>query len=158
MKRASFTIGQVAAEIAGRGAAAVAGFGLDGRSLGVLMVLTNRGPLSQQQIGDLLGIDRTTMVAVVDDLEAAGRVVRRRAPDRRGNQVTITEAGAAALADADAALQHCEEEFTRELSAGEHGELMRLLAKLPSKDALLRPAGRQPGRGPGERGRRSRSA
>ena len=146
-QRLSFTIGQVAAEIADRGAAAVADLGLNGRSLGVLMVLVDRGPLSQQQMSDLLGIDRTTMVSVVDDLEAAGRVVRRRAPDRRGNQVTITEDGAAALADADAALQHCEEEFTRELSAGERGELMRLLGMLPTKDALLPPAGRPPSRG-----------
>lgn len=132
-------ITQVAAEIVERGTNSIAGLGLDGRSLGVLMTLANAGPLTQQQLGQQLGIDRTTMVTVVDHLEADGWVVRhRRPPDRRGNRVTITDSGEAVLAEADGYLQACEDRFVGVLSEAERADLMTLLRKLPHKEVVLR--------------------
>jgi DNA-binding MarR family transcriptional regulator len=138
-QRLSFAINQVAAEIAERGSRAVAEFGFDERSLGVLIVLDNLGSLPQRQIGELLGIDRTTMVAVIDGLESDKRVKRQRsAPDRRTNHVTITDIGRTVLAAADEALQHCEDDFVAVLTPQERATVMNLIGKLPQKDVLLR--------------------
>jgi DNA-binding MarR family transcriptional regulator len=73
---------------------ALAPFGIDGRQLAVLLVLDGREPASQQQAAKRLGIDRTTMVALLDTLEAKGLVARRpHADDRRRNVVELTELG-----------------------------------------------------------------
>jgi DNA-binding MarR family transcriptional regulator len=73
---------------------ALAPFGIDGRELAVLLVLDGREPASQQQAAQRLGIDRTTMVALLDTLEAKGLVARRpHADDRRRNVVELTERG-----------------------------------------------------------------
>ena len=51
--------------------------------------------LSQQAIGEALRIDRTTMVALVDDLEQLGLVRRERNPaDRRAYTIRLTSEGA----------------------------------------------------------------
>ena len=102
------------------------------------MVLGGRESATQRELGELLGIDRTTMVAVTDGLEADGRVTRQRATDRRSNMVSITEAGRSTLESADRALQHCEDEFVAGLTRRERNTVMIILAKLPRKEALLR--------------------
>ena len=67
---------------------AMAPFGINGRELTVLTVLGADLPLSQQDAAAQLGIDRTTMVAMVDALEGKGLVERHRSPaDRRKNVV-----------------------------------------------------------------------
>ena len=62
---------------------ALASFGLSPKGFGALAVLAAEGPLSQQRLAARQGIDRTTMVAVVDELERVGAVERRRDPDDR---------------------------------------------------------------------------
>src|SRR5207245_9859602 len=52
------------------------------------------GPVAQQELGGQLGIDRTTMVELIDDLEAMGAVVRQRnAADRRAYSIQLTSKG-----------------------------------------------------------------
>jgi DNA-binding MarR family transcriptional regulator len=46
--------------------------GVSGRELGVLLLLDREGPESQQQTAGRLKVDRTTMVALLDGLEAKG--------------------------------------------------------------------------------------
>jgi DNA-binding MarR family transcriptional regulator len=89
-------------------AAALEPYGLSGRELAVLLVFDALGPTSQQDAARRLGVDRTTMVALVDALEAKGIVQRAPyAQDRRRNVVTFTERGGEnfrkALAASDAA-------------------------------------------------------
>ena len=75
-------------------AAALEPFGLTGRELAVLTVLAGDEPASQQQAAQRLGVDRTTMVALVDVLEGKGLVRRHAdAEDRRRNVVELTEKG-----------------------------------------------------------------
>ena len=50
--------------------------GIDGRELAVLLLLEAREPESQQQAASRLGVDRTTMVGLLDGLEAKGLVER----------------------------------------------------------------------------------
>jgi DNA-binding MarR family transcriptional regulator len=73
---------------------ALAPFGIDGRELGILLVIAGHEPGSQQQAAQRLGIDRTSMVARLDALEDKGLVSRHpHAEDRRRNVVELTDAG-----------------------------------------------------------------
>jgi DNA-binding MarR family transcriptional regulator len=88
---------------------ALAPHGVDGRELGVLIVLAGLEPTSQLQAAQRLGIDRTTMVALLDALEGKGLVVRHPlAGDRRRNVVELTEAGRETLGRATAASDEAE--------------------------------------------------
>lgn len=60
----------------------------------VLTVLAADGPMPQQELGHRLGIDRTTIVDVVDGLDQKGLIERRRNPaDRRAYLLTLTPSG-----------------------------------------------------------------
>lgn len=62
--------------------------------LGVLSVVARMGPVSQRAISDYLGLDASDVVGVLDILEGAGMVERRRDPDdRRRHAVVLTDAG-----------------------------------------------------------------
>jgi DNA-binding MarR family transcriptional regulator len=105
------------AEISGP---ALAPLGIDGRELGVLVVLAEGEPLSQQQAARRLGIDRTTMVAMIDGLEGKRLVARRLdARDRRRNIVEPTPAGRETLREAMAITDDVERRFLAPL--GEPG-------------------------------------
>src|SRR5919199_2262391 len=86
--------------------------GVNGRELAVLVMLAGREPESQQQAAGRLGVDRTTMVALLDTLENKGLVSRHpHAEDRRRNVVELTEAGHALLEKATRASDEAEREF-----------------------------------------------
>ena len=91
---------------------ALARFGLTGRELAVLIVLDGLGPASQQEAARGLAVDRTTMVALLDGLEAKGIVARRPAEeDRRRNLVELTPAGRETFTAALAASDEAERAF-----------------------------------------------
>lgn len=87
--------------------------------------------LSQQDLCRLTGMDRTTMVAVLDDLERLGYA--RREPsltDRRKHVVMPTDAGRSALTEAAVLLRNAEVAFLSPLSAAERKQLNALVARL----------------------------
>lgn len=97
---------------------AMAPFGIDGRELAVLTILRADVPMSQQEAAEGLGVDRTTMVALVDALEEKGLVERHRSPsDRRKNIVELTPAGQQCLRGAGQARDEAEREFLAPLGA-----------------------------------------
>ena len=109
-------------------AAALEPFGLTGRELAVLTVLASGEPASQQQAAQRLGVDRTTMVGLVDVLEDKGLVQRQpHAEDRRRNVVELTEAGRDTLHRAGQAAQGAESRFLAPLS---RADAQRLKAAL----------------------------
>jgi DNA-binding MarR family transcriptional regulator len=116
---------------------AMAPFGIDGRELAVLTVLAADVPLSQQEAAERLGVDRTTMVALTDALEAKGLVERRRsAEDRRKNLVQLTPAGQDCLQGAGKARDEVEREFLAPLGdrlAAEFIRALRILAASPGR-------------------------
>ena len=62
--------------------------------LGVLAVVADAQPVSQRQISDRLGLDASDVVGVLDILQGAGLIERRRDPqDRRRHAVVLTPAG-----------------------------------------------------------------
>jgi len=75
-------------------AAAMRPHGITGRQCAVLVAIDDQEPQSQQEVARRLDLDRTTMVALIDELEAKGLVSRSPAPDdRRKNLVTLTPLG-----------------------------------------------------------------
>jgi DNA-binding MarR family transcriptional regulator len=71
------------------------------------------------------------MVAVIDELEAAGRVVRRRNPqDRRAYQLQLTTAGHAALQEAVRVVDRVQDEVFAPLNRGQRGQLQAMLTAL----------------------------
>lgn len=70
------------------------------RGLQVLNAAVNGCSRNQLEVAHLLGIDRTVMVRLVDDLEGEGLVERRPDPaDRRARIITPTDAGRCRLAE-----------------------------------------------------------
>ncbi len=84
----------------------------------------------QQRIGSAMGIDPSTMVSLVDELERGGLAKRRpHAQDRRAREVWITPDGLEALTRARALAGEVEDEILRGLSATERRRLLTLLRK-----------------------------
>jgi MarR family transcriptional regulator, lower aerobic nicotinate degradation pathway regulator len=95
------------------------------------------GQHSQQDLCRLTGMDRTTMVAVVDDLERLGYA--RREPsstDRRKRVVTPTPKGGRALVEAAEQLREAEERLLAPLTAKERRQLGTLVGKLFTPELL----------------------
>jgi DNA-binding MarR family transcriptional regulator len=115
--------------------AALAPYGIDGRELGVLIVLDGEGPTSQQQAAARLSVDRTTMVALLDVLEQKGLVTRRpHASDRRKNVVVLTTSGHDTLREATRASDEAEQRFLARLSLSEARQLKDWLRTLISPE------------------------
>lgn len=105
-------------------------FGLRGRELRVLGFLQDEG-CSQRELVDATGLDRTTMVAVVDRLEELGLAERRRDDaDRRKKVVVRSEQGTRRFAEAAAALADAEAEFLAPLSKAQQRTLNAILGEL----------------------------
>lgn len=101
------------------------------RELGVLLLLDGREPESQQQAASRLGVDRTTMVGLLDGLESKGLVVRQPdAADRRRNVVVVTDAGRKAMTEAKAASDKAERQLLADLSPTESKQLRDLLSRV----------------------------
>jgi DNA-binding MarR family transcriptional regulator len=106
-------------------AQALAPLGIDPRELGILLVIADHEPGSQQQAAQRLGVDRTTMVALLDDLQTKGLVSRHpHADDRRRNVVELTEAGRDVVGRATAASEHAERTLLAPLGDAD-GEQLR---------------------------------
>ncbi|GAB3935357.1 hypothetical protein GCM10027614_09950 [Micromonospora vulcania] len=66
----------------------------------LLAALAEDGPSSQADLGRRCGIDRSDVVAAINDLVGRGFVVRAPDPaDRRRNVINLTDAGADEAAD-----------------------------------------------------------
>jgi DNA-binding MarR family transcriptional regulator len=118
-----------------RATARLTPLGLNVRMCGVLNLLKEEGPRSQQEIGEMLGIDRTTMVEIVDELEKQGIVRRERSPhDRRSYAVTLTTSGRAKQKRAAQAFDAAADDFFFPLSEPEREKLAGMLKRL-----ILRP-------------------
>jgi DNA-binding MarR family transcriptional regulator len=84
----------------------------------------------QQGLGQMLMLDANNCVLLLNDLDEAGYLERRRDPkDRRRHIVEITPAGLRALEDAEAKLEALEDEVLVNLDAADRAQLHGLLNK-----------------------------
>ena len=114
----------------------LAGIGLSARQVGILTLVTELAPMTQKALADALRIDRTTMVALLDDLEAKGYVERQRHPrDRRAFLVHPTESGRTAKVEAVRILDEQQRRFLAPLTPAETRQLTDLLTRLHRQPA-----------------------
>ena len=110
--------------------------GLSARQVGILTLVTEREPMTQKALSDALRIDRTTMVALLDDLEHKGYVERQRHPrDRRAFLVHPTEQGRTAKVEAVGILDEQQRRFLAPLTPAERRQLAALLIRLHRQPA-----------------------
>lgn len=97
----------------------------------VLAALQEFGAMSQAELGRRCGMDRSDVVAAVNELVEHGFVERASDPgDRRRNTVTLTDAGKRQLRRMDRTLAAVQEELLEPLSDRDRKTLTRLLTVL----------------------------
>ena len=129
---------------AGRWAAAAMPEGVAIRDYEALQTLADLGPCSQRRLSELLWVNRTIMVKLIDALESDGLVERRRDPaDRRSYALELTPAGEHTRAELSTAADAAEAGLTAPLSAQGQTALRKLLGAivLAADQPLELPAG-----------------
>src|ERR1700684_4467904 len=122
--------------------------GLHPRDFGVMTVVGSHPGMSQQQLHERTGIDPSSMVAVIAELEARGLAQRRPDPsDRRARAIFLTDEGERTLARIGKLAAGLQRELfgglTPEELATLHGLLRKLAETLPrSARAADSPQGR----------------
>ncbi|MGW4535911.1 MarR family winged helix-turn-helix transcriptional regulator [Nocardia sp. NPDC004340] len=102
----------------------------------VLTYLAEHAEPSQQEMANVLEIDRSEVVRLIDSLEKAGLVTRNRDPeDRRKYRLAITAAGNRVRAETDARIAAATDVLLARLSPAERATLHRLSLKALGYDA-----------------------
>ena len=126
-------------------ARAVGASGFKRRHGELLMHLASTATVTQQQLQELLGVDPSVLVGLLNDLEAEQLVARvRDTADRRRHIVTLTAQGEAHVREVCTAIEMVERELFRRLPAEDAEQLRRLLAALVSPGADDGPAATTP--------------
>jgi DNA-binding MarR family transcriptional regulator len=100
---------------------------------GVITLISSNQGLSQSAVARALGVERSTMVAVIDGLEKRGLVVRKPSlTDRRSNALELSEKGQQVYQQALKLAHQADQKTTSALSAEETTQLVTLLRKLNS--------------------------
>jgi DNA-binding MarR family transcriptional regulator len=151
-RRAGFLLVQLGTHRHRRFAERLAPLDLQPRHFGMLSHLAVNEGQSQQALGSALGIHRSAVVALVDDLEHRGLAERRRDPvDRRAYALHLTAAGREVLAELERAADEDEAELLTALDPAERSQLISLLQRVAESQDLasgvhpnLQPRGEPP--------------
>ncbi|BBG04488.1 MULTISPECIES: MarR family winged helix-turn-helix transcriptional regulator [Pseudonocardia] len=101
------------------------------RGFQVLSIAAGGACHNQATIAQLLGLDRTVMTYLVDDLEKRALVERRPDPaDRRSRQVLLTTAGRRLLDDVSARISAVEEQLLAPLDEAERPLFREMVARI----------------------------
>lgn len=115
----------------------LAPLGLEPRQFGMLTRLAANEGKSQQAIGELIGLNPTRMVFLVDELEKQGLVERRRNPDdRRSYALYLTDHGRAKLSEAQRVSIGHDREIGASLTATQRLELAALLRQVADEQGI----------------------
>jgi DNA-binding MarR family transcriptional regulator len=117
--------------------ARLAPLGLEQRQAGMLLRLAVNQGRSQQAIAEMIGVNATRMVFLVDELEKLGLVERRRNPaDRRSHALYLTSAGTATVDRVRAIAAEHEAALAAGLTAREQEQLIGLLRRIAAEQGL----------------------
>ncbi|MGE5505539.1 MAG: MarR family winged helix-turn-helix transcriptional regulator [Actinomycetota bacterium] len=98
---------------------------------GMLQVIAANPGLTPSALAEAMGVDRSAIVKVVDQLERRGLIAREPSPhDGRSHCLPLTTKGRAELARMEALVLAHEEDFTKVLTPEERQVLIGLLARL----------------------------
>jgi DNA-binding MarR family transcriptional regulator len=110
--------------------AALEGKGISPRDHAVLATALT-GTHTQTDLARMVGLDKTTMVVTLDELEAAGLAERRPSPnDRRVRVVAVTAVGKRKVREAEAVMDRVREDVLAALPARDREVFLRSLARL----------------------------
>ncbi|MGQ9366344.1 MarR family winged helix-turn-helix transcriptional regulator [Azospirillum sp. ST 5-10] len=98
---------------------------------GVLIMIRENEGLSQSDLGSAVGIDRSTMVAVIDRLESRGLVIRAPSPnDRRSYALRLSDQGERLLDELIPRVQAHDDAMVKDLSAEEKAQFIDALQRV----------------------------
>jgi DNA-binding MarR family transcriptional regulator len=99
--------------------------------IGVLRVVAAREPVSQREVSEALLLDPSDLVTLVDILERAGLVERRRDPaDRRRYALEVTPRGQLAVVRLREISREANEELLAPLDERERAQLAELIGRV----------------------------
>ena len=102
-----------------------------GHEFAILHRLAEGGPVHQQELSRILRVHPSNLVALIDQLEDAKLIARRRDPDdRRRHRIELSAAGARKLEQASRAAAEAERELLSPLSDPERVQLLSYLQRL----------------------------
>jgi DNA-binding MarR family transcriptional regulator len=101
---------------------------------GVLVLIAANPGMTQSLLAAATQLDRSTMVAVIDQLESRGLVERRASPtDRRSNALVLTAAGEKLLKQLKRRVKLHEARIAEAMTPEESATLVKLLGRIRSR-------------------------
>ncbi len=114
----------------------LAGLDITPAIFGVLEVLDHNQGLTQTRLATAIGLDRSSLVPLLDKLQKRNLVAREASvEDRRSNHLYLTPEGKQLLVKANKQVKQHEERILAPLSKAETKQLIKLLSKIGSGDA-----------------------
>ena len=104
--------------------------GLSPGRVGLLITIDANPGITQSRLAESADRDRSTMVGVLDQLQARGLIERRRGEDRRTNGLWLTRDGRTLMASLKRRIRLNERRVAERLTAQERAQLLLLLEKL----------------------------
>ena len=133
----AFLLSQVGAHASARFAERLEPLGLKPPHAGILRVIQQADGLSQQALGERLGMFPSRLVAVLDELERLGLVERRDSPtDRRSYALYLTEAGREALEQIGRIGREHQDALCAALDESERAQLAGFLTRIAAEQGL----------------------
>jgi DNA-binding MarR family transcriptional regulator len=133
----AYLLVQLGSHLARQFSQRLAPLGLEPRHAGMLSRLAANQGLSQQAIGELIGLNPTRMVFLVDELEQRGLVERQRnTADRRSYALYLTAHGQDTLREIQASRKKHQDQIGASLTQAERAQLTGLLRRLATEQGI----------------------
>jgi DNA-binding MarR family transcriptional regulator len=133
----AFLLAQVGAHAARQFAERLTPLGVTPAHAGILRRLAASSGISQRELASRLGMHASRLVAVVDEMESMGLIVREsHAEDRRAHALQITPQGREKLATIGAASRQHNDTLCAALNEEERGMLAELLQRIADQQGL----------------------
>ena len=111
-------------------AASARDFDVSPGRFGMLVLIEANPGVTQTRLAEAVGLDRSTLVAVLDQLEERGLLERRRGVDRRTNGLWLTRRGKSLVARMKERIRAHEDRLAARLSETERDVLLALLRRI----------------------------
>jgi len=138
MSNLGWLLGHASHVLATEMAVALAPLGLGARGFCVLSTALGR-ELTQKELAQEVGVDKTTLVVTIDELERQGLAQRATSSaDRRARVIRVTDAGAAKVAEGQVIVESVQRDVLAALPKGEREAFLSALRRLAG-DRLAEP-------------------
>jgi DNA-binding MarR family transcriptional regulator len=121
---------------------AYARVGLKPRQVQAVVLLAERGGMTQRELGEVMAVDPSILVGLLNPLEEEGLISRQRdACDRRRHNILLTRKGRQRVAEVEREQAAAEDAYFAELEAGERDQLRELLSRATAQLDDIAPGG-----------------